>query len=151
MNARPPAPKAGALPGCATPRHRTLLILKHFFWPCKPAMLALCTHGRNLRVRCVSSEQRRTDWGGLDQRSRNEPTQRNLRRHSRISDRLPCSGKLRGIAVEPGIESARCFEHFLVGAAYDHFFLGSAGFIHVSQRFAASPWARARSERISLS
>jgi hypothetical protein len=26
LNARPPAPKAGALPGCATPRHATPLI-----------------------------------------------------------------------------------------------------------------------------
>ena len=25
LNARPPAPKAGALPGCATPRHLKLL------------------------------------------------------------------------------------------------------------------------------
>src|ERR1017187_4898794 len=30
LNARPPAPKAGALPGCATPRHFTTLILSHF-------------------------------------------------------------------------------------------------------------------------
>src|SRR6266700_6390664 len=31
LNRRPPAPKAGALPGCATPRHETaLFILKHF-------------------------------------------------------------------------------------------------------------------------
>ena len=30
LNARPPAPKAGALPGCATPRHRdAYLILNH--------------------------------------------------------------------------------------------------------------------------
>src|SRR5271154_1505333 len=29
-NQRPPAPKAGALPGCATPRHRISLILLHF-------------------------------------------------------------------------------------------------------------------------
>ena len=30
LNARPPAPKAGALPGCATPRLCTYLILNHF-------------------------------------------------------------------------------------------------------------------------
>src|SRR5438309_10828032 len=30
LNARPPAPKAGALPGCATPRHATPLILSYF-------------------------------------------------------------------------------------------------------------------------
>jgi site-specific DNA recombinase len=29
LNLRPPAPKAGALPGCATPRHCTRLILNH--------------------------------------------------------------------------------------------------------------------------
>ena len=34
-NARPPAPKAGALPGCATPRHSTSLILNHFCSPRK--------------------------------------------------------------------------------------------------------------------
>src|SRR5208283_3021106 len=30
LNARPPAPKAGALPGCATPRQLTSLILTIF-------------------------------------------------------------------------------------------------------------------------
>jgi hypothetical protein len=30
LNRGPPAPKAGALPGCATPRHELLYILKHF-------------------------------------------------------------------------------------------------------------------------
>src|SRR5689334_18755446 len=29
LNARPPAPKAGALPGCATPRHHTPMILDY--------------------------------------------------------------------------------------------------------------------------
>ncbi len=35
LNARPPAPKAGALPGCATPRLSTYLILNHFPARCK--------------------------------------------------------------------------------------------------------------------
>ena len=35
LNARPPAPKAGALPGCATPRLSTYLILNHFLGRCK--------------------------------------------------------------------------------------------------------------------
>src|ERR1039458_5826762 len=34
LNARPPAPKAGALPGCATPRHSTYLILNYFHEQC---------------------------------------------------------------------------------------------------------------------
>jgi hypothetical protein len=34
LNARPPAPKAGALPGCATPRLSTYLILNHFQKQC---------------------------------------------------------------------------------------------------------------------
>jgi hypothetical protein len=35
LNLRPPAPKAGALPGCATPRHSTSLILNCFSPSCK--------------------------------------------------------------------------------------------------------------------
>jgi hypothetical protein len=38
LNARPPAPKAGALPGCATPRHFTPLILNYFFRKGKAAL-----------------------------------------------------------------------------------------------------------------
>ena len=40
LNARPPAPKAGALPGCATPRLSTSLILKCFPWARKRDPLA---------------------------------------------------------------------------------------------------------------
>src|SRR3989454_951264 len=44
LNARPPAPKAGALPGCATPRLSTSLILKHFL----PSCNSLCSRRSRL-------------------------------------------------------------------------------------------------------
>src|SRR5439155_17797472 len=60
LNARPPAPKAGALPGCATPRLSTSLILKHFL----PSCNSLCS-------RLLSTMEKRSTtrfWGGeLDQ------------------------------------------------------------------------------------
>src|SRR4029079_6073847 len=40
-NSRPPAPKAGALPGCATPRHTTDLILSCFLQQRKLSRLYL--------------------------------------------------------------------------------------------------------------
>jgi hypothetical protein len=42
LNARPPAPKAGALPGCATPRH-AIILPHHSRNPAKLAASAVST------------------------------------------------------------------------------------------------------------
>ena len=54
LNARPPAPKAGALPGCATPRHFAgLFILRYFPALSKLALGYFCVPFRQVCQDCA--------------------------------------------------------------------------------------------------